>query len=305
MSGGRETAVSRRAPAKLNLRLRVLGPRDDGYHEIETLLLRLRLADEIELRPGGGGVRLTVETAADLPAGELPAGEENLCCRAAQLFYRAVGRPPAVAMRLTKRIPIAAGLGGGSSDAAAVLLGLNRMLGSPLAPDEIPRLAAQLGSDVPFFALDRPAAIARGRGERLTVVPTPPARPVLVVVPDFGVSAADAYRWWGENRGAAPARGAVREETGDLSGWETIESAAANDLAPGVERRHPGLARVREHLRAAGASVALLCGSGSCVAGIFRTRGDRDSARDLLGEDLAIPAEWRLLASETEGPASS
>lgn len=300
MSERELVVVTMRARAKVNLHLRVLGRRDDGYHEIETHLLRLRLADEIELHPGGRGVRLELDAAADVPVGELPFDEENLCCRAARLFYETVDRPSAVTIHLTKRIPIAAGLGGGSSDAAAVLLGLNRMSASPLAPNEIPALAEQLGSDVPFFALDRPAAVARGRGERLSPVPAPPSRPVLVVVPDFGVSAADAYRWWDEARNVSRPGVAEPAQPVDLSSWDALESAAANDLAAGVENQHPALARVRERLEEAGAAMALLCGSGSCVAGIFATTAARDAARDELTH-AALPEGWRLIATETEG----
>ncbi|MDX1662034.1 MAG: 4-(cytidine 5'-diphospho)-2-C-methyl-D-erythritol kinase, partial [Gemmatimonadota bacterium] len=288
-------ALALRAPAKVNLDLRVLGVRPDGYHEIETLLVRLHIADRIELRPGPRGLRLhSAGSDAGLVEG-LPSGEENLCCRAARIFFRALGREPALTIRLEKRIPIAAGLGGGSSDAAAVLGGLNRRAGAPFARERILEMAAELGSDVPFFALDQPAAVARGRGERLESVAPPPSRPVLIVVPDFGVSAAEAYRWWDAGPPGDPGETPRWTGTEGPPSWREIAHAARNDLAPGVERRHPILARVRANLAETGAAPALLCGSGSCVAGVFDTEAERDAAGRRLAAESDLPDGWRLI----------
>lgn len=300
-----ENVLVLRAPAKVNLDLRVRGIRPDGYHEIETLLVRLRLADRIELRPGPEGLRLrTAGPDAGLVEG-LPTGEENLCCRAARVFFRALGREPAVTIRLEKNIPMAAGLGGGSSDAAAVLLGLNRWHGAPFERAPIVEMAAELGSDVPFFALDRPAAVARGRGERLESVVPPPSRPVLIVVPDFGVSAAEAYRWWDAGPPGDPGETPRRVGTGDPPSWREIAEAARNDLAPGVERRHPMLARVRARLAETGATPTLLCGSGSCVAGMFGSEAQREAAHRRLAAESDLPDGWRLIETRTEGPAGA
>ena len=172
------------APAKLNLRLRVLGPRADGYHAVESLLLRLRLADTVEVELAGDGVALEVAgpaagAAPGVPADAVGSGRavprdaSNLCCRAARALCEATGRPPGVAIRLTKRIPAAAGLGGGSSDAAAVLLALNELLDSPLAPADVAALAGSLGSDVPFFTARAAHALAWDRGQRLLPLPAP------------------------------------------------------------------------------------------------------------------------------------
>ena len=148
-----------RAPAKLNLYLRVLGKRPDGYHEIETLFERIDLADELTIEPHPDQLLLTCD------APELSCGEDNLILKAARLLQQVGGTHQGARLHLIKRIPIAAGLGGGSSDAAATLLGLNRLWGLGLTPSRLRELGASLGSDVPFFLADAPWAIGRGRGE--------------------------------------------------------------------------------------------------------------------------------------------
>jgi len=295
------------APAKLNLRLRVLGRRADEFHAIETLFLRLRLADMLTLEPGGEGIRLRVRSGPDDGGGSaspVPDGEGNLCWRAARLLYDELGREPSVEIGLEKRIPVAAGLGGGSSDAAAVLVGLNRALGAPLDRPAVLRLAGRLGSDVPFFAAETACALAWDRGQRLLPLAPPPSRPILVVMPGFGVSAADAYRWWGEDGGSAAAADLLPTPT-RLAAWEVLEELAVNDLEPPVELRHPELAEIREALRAAGAAVAMLCGSGSCVAGVFRSEDERDAARSALATGRAATSGWKLVSTCTEGPPGS
>lgn len=287
------------APAKLNLRLRVLGRRADGFHAIETLLVRLRLADAIELETGGEGIELRVEAPPGY--GAVPSDETNLCWRAARMLYEAIGRPPAVRIGLTKRVPVAAGLGGGSSDAAAVLVGLNRRLGEPLEPSALIGLTGRLGSDVPFFAAEAPCALAWGRGQRVLPIAPPPARPVLIVVPDVGISAAEAYGWWSEDA-TGEAAPEILPGPDRLASWATIERLAANDLAGPVERRRPELAAARGALEAAGATVALLCGSGSCVAGVFAEEEDRDAARATLAAGSDVDPDWPLLSTWTEGP---
>ena len=288
------------APAKLNLRLRVLGRRPDGFHAIETLLVRLRLADAVELETDGEGIELHVEAPAKY--GVVPEDETNLCWRAARMLYEAVGRPPAVRIRLTKRIPAAAGLGGGSSDAAAVLVGLNRRLGGPLEPAALVALAGRLGSDVPFFAAEAPCALAWDRGQRVLPLAPPPARPVLIVVPDVGIGAAEAYGWWSEDAAHGEAAPEILPGPDRLASWTTIERLAANDLAGPIERRRPELAAARRALESAGATVALLCGSGSCVAGVFPAEAGLDSARAALAAGRDIDPDWPIISTWTEGP---
>jgi 4-diphosphocytidyl-2-C-methyl-D-erythritol kinase len=295
--------VTLRAPAKLNIRLRVLGRGEDGYHSIETLFLRLGLADEVTIVQNYTGLEL--ETSG---IGDLGDGEENLCWRAADIFFKAIRCNPNVSIRLVKHIPIAAGLGGGSSDAATVLLGLNRIHDRPLDLAELMGLAGELGSDIPFFVSETPFALAWERGERLLPLEPPRSRPVLIVVPEFGVKAGDAYSWLSADAaggistsGVGPGRLPAPTE---LANWDVLSTLAQNDLAIPVYRRHPELLVAADSLSSSEAEIALLCGSGACVAGVFPTATQRDTAADRLQADQIIPAEWHLIATWSDGPGA-
>jgi 4-diphosphocytidyl-2C-methyl-D-erythritol kinase len=221
------------APAKVNLRLRVLGPREDGYHPVETVLQMLELGDDIELAPRTDG-QVTLEVTG-VPAGALGSDAENLAIRAATAFLDALARvgeePRGIGIRLHKRIPHGAGLGGGSSDAAAVLRGMNELLAAPLTVAALLRLAADLGSDVPFFVRDSPRALAWGRGEETLALPALPRREVLVAVPVEPIATAWAYRQLDAFRTSPGAHerdeGLPAEVAG--SGW-TIAAARAERL---------------------------------------------------------------------------
>ncbi len=181
-------------PAKVNLFLEVTGRRPDGYHRLASLFAKINLYDVLELEPSGGrGARLEVEGA-----GEVPAGPDNLVLRAAQAFARAFGISQGVRLRLLKRIPVGAGLGGGSSDAAGALLGLARLFGLRLdsaSKAVLRRLALGLGADVPFFLHPSPLCLATGIGERLKPVPVAGSLPYMVLAyPGVSVSTAQAYR---------------------------------------------------------------------------------------------------------------
>jgi 4-diphosphocytidyl-2-C-methyl-D-erythritol kinase len=288
------------APAKLNLHLRVLGLRSDGFHSIESLFVRLGLHDDVEVAHGTNGLQF--EATGEF---EVPRGGDNLCVAAAVSFYNEIGLEPTASIRLTKRIPVAAGLGGGSSDAASVLLGLNELLGTPLAPATLAEVGARIGSDVPFFLLQQPFALGRGRGEELSPLPPPESRPVLIVVPDFGVSAGDAYGWLREAADGSPIESGPNEMlavTANLSDWSAIAEVSANDLAPGVFERHPSLAVTAAALAGTGAFMSLLCGSGACVAGLFDDATIRDQCLEQLQSHPAILPGWRLIPTWSEGP---
>lgn len=287
MTPGSDT-VRRLAPAKLNLRLRVLQRDEAGYHGVETLMLSLDLSDTVELSPGRAGIRIEVEGN---PA--VPADSTNLCWRAAEAVFHTAGIDPRLTIRLRKRIPSSAGLGGGSSDAAAVLVGLNDMLDRPLEFSDLLAIAGGLGSDVPFGLIDDPFAFAWERGRRLMPLGPPPARPVLIAVPPFGVSAADAYRWLAADRSSgeagsarkagstassAPVSGFILPRPEALAGWAALDRLVCNDLERPVFGRHPELGVIRDELLRQGARHAVLCGSGSCVAGIFESEVERDRA---------------------------
>ncbi|MBI1992544.1 MAG: 4-(cytidine 5'-diphospho)-2-C-methyl-D-erythritol kinase, partial [Candidatus Omnitrophica bacterium] len=176
-----------RAPAKLNLSLRVLGKRPDGYHEIETLFERIDLADELTFEDGPRQLTLTCSDPT------LSCGEDNLILKAARLLQATVGASRGARIHLVKRIPVAAGLGGGSSDAATTLMGLSRLWGLELEPPQLRSLAAQLGSDVPFFLSETPFAIGRGRGELCEPIPQAPVLSHVLVVPNERLSTKAVY----------------------------------------------------------------------------------------------------------------
>jgi 4-diphosphocytidyl-2-C-methyl-D-erythritol kinase len=236
-----------RAFAKINLTLRVGGVRSDGFHELETTFQSLALHDTLTIRTARGPFRLTCDDPA------CPTDRRNLVWRAAAAVWRASGRrgaPRGVAIHIAKRIPMQAGLGGGSSDAAAALRALGRRwrVGDP----RLRVIAASLGADVPYF-FEGGTALGVERGDLLFRLPDRPAAWVVLVLPAFGVSTKDAYRWFdGDKRGGG--RG------------------VANDLHPAVARRHPEIARLVRALRRHGAYSSAMSGSGSAVFGLFRRR---------------------------------
>jgi 4-diphosphocytidyl-2-C-methyl-D-erythritol kinase len=279
------------ASAKVNLDLRIVGRRPDGFHELRTVFQSLALADRLEIRRTRGRFRLE----CDAPG--VPADRTNLVWRAAEAAWRAAKRKGPVSgltISVEKRIPPAGGLGGGSSDAAATLAGVDRVLGLGLGLDELHRAAATLGSDVPFFLVGG-TALGLGRGEDLYPLPDLPALDVVLVRPDFGVNTADAYRWFAAETGASRSLAAQRLGVP----WKAGGLALANDLERVVLPRHPGSLAAREQLQRAGAGVALMAGSGSTVFGLF---DDRERAR-AAARRLVRPG-WTVVLTRTIGRAA-
>ncbi|HEX7048718.1 MAG TPA: 4-(cytidine 5'-diphospho)-2-C-methyl-D-erythritol kinase [Longimicrobiales bacterium] len=303
------TAVRLAAPAKVNLRLRVLAREASGYHQLETLFCALTLADELAVERAGTGIRLEVEGAA------LGPPEANLAHRAARAFFDAARITPGVRIRLVKNVPAGAGLGGGSSDAAATLRALNALHGTPLAHEELLRLGTALGSDVPFFLCGSALALAWGRGERLLALPALPPAPVLIAMPPFEISTADAYRalddstqlGGGGGHGAHGPRAPACAEPAVLrpelfATWEAVAAAAVNDFERPTFQRFPELARAKDTLARAGAAPALLAGSGAALFGIFADARVRDGAAAALARLLP---DLRLIRTATAGPAGA
>ncbi len=245
------------APAKINLRFQILRRREDGFHEIETLMAPISLGDELLIEPDDAGSGLVF--SCDDPG--LPAGEDNLVLRAARSFFAEVREEPRVRIELRKKIPHGAGLGGGSSDAASTLLGLNELYGKPVKSPRLTNLAAAIGSDVPFF-LCQSAAICRGRGEIVEPVAPLPKLPLLLLKPAFGVPTPWAYQRWRESR----------ELPGiDYSAQKAGELSLQNDLERPVFAKYIFLAQVKQWLRAQPEVVAsLLSGSGSTLFAVLR-----------------------------------
>jgi 4-diphosphocytidyl-2-C-methyl-D-erythritol kinase len=277
-------ALSIRASAKINLFLRVLGRRSDGFHELETLFQAVDLCDDVSVTRVEDGVTLDVE------GGDLGPVEENLAHRAARALLAETGATTGFHVRLRKRIPAGAGLGGGSSDAAAVLRAANALLPDPVGPDALSALGATLGSDVPFFLGSSALARGTGRGERLEALPTLPEAAVVLVLPPVHVATATAYAALAEARaggGEAPCFGHVADTP---STWEEVATAARNDFEEVVPAMVPEVARALLALRDSGASPALLSGSGGACFGIFAEARVAQDAADTLRARTGFPA---------------
>ena len=264
------------APAKINLWLRVLGRREDGFHEIESLFLPLDLADRLKIERTDSP---DMAFSCDDPA--LPAGEDNLVVKAARLFRERTGVTGGVRILLEKRIPQGAGLGGGSSDAAAALRGLNELFAAGLGEPALLEMAAALGSDVPFFISARPA-ICRGRGERIEPCDFSQKLPLLLLKPPFAVETPWAYRQWRDAR--------------ELPGISCAEQTFAwgrlvNDLERPVFEKFIFLAHLKQWLLAQSeVAGALMSGSGSTVFAVLRAAEKAgplaERARAKFGETL-------------------
>ena len=292
-----------RTPAKINLGLRVLSRRPDGYHAIRTLLAGVDLWDTLTFEPGGDALRLECDTPS------IPTDETNLVVRSALLLQESLGRSlPGVRIHLEKGIPAGRGLGGGSSDAAAALIGLNRLFGLGLRRYELHRLLAAVGMDAPFF-LYGGLALATGRGEQVFPVSAGRELPLVLLIPEFGIPTPDAYRGLPE-----PPASAIRDggyvradsllrflESGpsgpQLSG-KLLAGCFPNDLERSTvlqtTRPSDAISRMRNALHAAGAVEVAMSGSGSAVFGVFP-----DRERATLAASRLSRGNLRAIATRT------
>ena len=262
------------APAKINLTLRVLGRREDGFHNIETLIVPIGIADRLAIEEAE-----TWTFSCDDPT--VPGDERNLVVRAARLFFAETGMRGNVRVRLEKKIPHGAGLGGGSSDAAAALRLLDRFYETGLDRETLMRLAAELGSDVPVF-VDGRAAWCRGRGEIVEGTDFPERLPILLLKPDFGVPTPWAYKMW---KNSQRLKG-VHYEPQEFP-WGSLE----NDLERPVFEKYLVLAAMKEWLREQPETAgALMSGSGATMFALLKTAGTGEAlaarARELYGKSL-------------------
>jgi 4-diphosphocytidyl-2-C-methyl-D-erythritol kinase len=261
------------APAKVNLSFQIKGRRTDGFHEIETLMAPISLADRltIEKSQHKGKIDFSCDDSS------LPMGEDNLVVRAAKLFRERTGNETGVAISLEKKIPHGAGLGGGSSDAASTLRGLNEVFEAGLPEDKLLQLAAALGSDVPFFVAGS-AAVCRGRGELVTPVPLETNFRLLLLKPDFGVPTPWAYQHWKDSR-ELPGTDYSPQELGGLR--------FVNDLERPVFEKFVFLGRLKTWLRRQPeVAAALMSGSGSTLFAVLRDGSEP--------EDLAARARTEI-----------
>ena len=286
------------AHAKLNLFLRILARETSGYHQIETAFTLLELADELVVQRTPRGVTLAVQGP------DLGNPEENLAVRGARAVLEATGHRFGVAIELTKRIPVRAGLGGGSSDAAAALHAVNALAGNAVPRAELVQLAARIGSDVAFFASGAALALGWGRGERLLQVEPLPAMPALVAVPAIGIATPDAYRWWDEMHATPAPRGAVVLDAPALATWGSVGRLGGNDFELPVFGRHPALRALFERVAATHPYWVRMCGSGSAVAAVYASERVRDDAAMQLGtqHQQLVKTSTRALAAPGPEP---
>ena len=292
-----------RALAKINLDLRVLGKRPDGFHELRTVFQTIDLADALEITYTPA--RKTAISLVD----ELQIAD-NLVLRAARLLMDALRATGRIEMRLTKRIPMGAGLGGGSSDAAAVLLALPALMGRDVNLPMLCSIGEQLGSDVPFFLLGG-TAVGIGRGSELFPLPDAPSQQGIVVAPGIHVNTAQAYR------DLSPRLTTELQQNKMVSfqsvAWDTRSLASArNDFEAVVFEQHRKLATLKKRLVRAGATAALMTGSGSALFGLFPDRNGISRAKELLGVVQTFPiwlvgraryrALWRRALKEHTTP---
>jgi 4-diphosphocytidyl-2-C-methyl-D-erythritol kinase len=286
------TIIRAKAPAKLNIRLKITGRRADGYHELVSIMVPVDLFDLLEFRriPGGN----IVLSCKGIP---LPDGEDNLVYRTARSFYARTGVREGVSIELVKKIPVAAGMGGGSSDAATTLMALNELWSRPLSESELHQLSIELGADVPFFLVGKPS-LARGIGEILEPLETWPGCWFVIVRPPLAVSTSWVY-------------GNLKLEL-TTNEYEYIKKALnhtpisisqilENDLERVTAARFPIIETIKKSLLRAGAQGALMTGSGPSVFGVFESADEaRAGARHLIAQNFGEV----FVATTWFGPAS-
>ena len=287
----RPIPVTARACAKINLDLRVLGVRADRLHELRTVFQAISLHDTITCAPREGPF------AIECVAPGVPLDGSNLIWRAAEALWHSLRRSGPVrdvVVRLDKRIPLQAGLGGGSADAAATLVALARLWRVPVRPAQLTDVAATLGADVPFF-LAGGTALGLGCGDEIYPLADLPRHWVVLLVPGFGVSSREAYAWYDAERDLGP--GALAREPQHVPGpWPSRAAQMINDLEAAIARHHPEIDQMKAALRRAGALAAAMSGSGSAVFGLFQKRREA-----VLASGRLAGSGWRVLLTESLG----
>ena len=267
------------AAAKVNLHLEVLGRRPDGLHELISLFQTVSLADTICLRVSGPDGAIRIEGAFGIPL------RENLIARAVELFRSETGLTEGIEAAVEKRIPLGGGFGGGSSDAAAALRGLQILFDRPLPAERLRAMAAALGSDVPFF-LEAAAALVEGRGERVLTVEPRTDFAIAALIPPVAVSTAEAFRWIDEETGRGPGERMSRSELTRMYAEDPVASwRFSNSFDELVFGRIPSIRDLRDLLLDQGAVAARLTGSGSTVIGVFAHRAGAEAAARSLGAE--------------------
>ncbi len=280
-----------RAPAKVNTVLKVVGRRDNGFHDLSMVMVPLTLSDEIKLTQIPKGVELILDGAGD----DGMLGDDNLASRAAREIFSESRIDSGVRIELKKEIPVAAGLGGGSSDAAAVLRGMNELFNLNWSSERLAGIGGRLGSDVPFFCYGGPALV-EGIGDRVKPLSEFPNISFILVNPGFAVSTPWVYKKWDEMAQPSEIEGLTVEKTGDRvppASLSEVVGSLHNDLELVTIPEYPEIGKIKKRLMDLGAAGTLMSGSGPTVFGIFKERSTRDAALD----ELNVPS-WRVFATE-------
>ena len=289
----RQTEIIVHAPAKVNLILRILERQSNGYHALWSLMQTVGLHDELRLQFFSQRSDITLRCSGD----NLSTGPDNLICRAARLVLEQSGIRGGVEVDLMKRIPVAAGLGGGSSDAAATIRGLNQLLGLEWSRETMAALGARLGSDVPFF-FSAPSAVVSGWGQQITAMKPSDTRWMVLINPGFPIETKKAFQRLAETRkDVCPVSSTLRNlQASHMWSWETIIPLLENDFEPVVFSDSSVLRRLKTELLERGAEGALLSGSGATVFGIFHNQSSAIQAKDAMTQipgctAFAVPTE--------------
>ena len=298
MNDSTPDSVTIAAHAKINLFLRVLSREASGFHGIETLFALLELADDISVERTSSGIALDVEGADTGPK------DDNLAVRAARAVLKATGERFGVRIHLKKNIPVQAGLGGGSSDAAAVLHAVNVLAAGAVPRHEVLQFAANLGSDVPFFASGAPMALGWNRGERLFRLSAPPSAPTLLVVPEGGVSTPAAYDLLDRASGNPTSRGAVVLDPEALRTWGGIGRLGGNDFESVVWGAEPRIREIFERMAQTKPLLVRMSGSGSAVVAIYRSPTDLEHAVVMIGTGERGLVRTETRSSPAPGPVA-
>jgi 4-diphosphocytidyl-2-C-methyl-D-erythritol kinase len=254
--------------AKVNLRLDILGKRDDGYHELRTVFQKISLADEVSIAIAKSGIEITCDNP------QVPLNETNLANRAAHILLKNYKIRDGVTISIKKRIPIAAGLGGGSSNAASTLMGMNQLFALGMTPQELMIIGKDIGADVPFFIFGD-SALATGIGDKLEPLEVVPQLWFLLITPDFPISTAWAYR--NVRRGLTNTNNNIIIPK-CINHLQDVITILSNDLEHVVIPRHPLIQEIKDALLAEGAKGSLMSGSGSTVFGIFESEAGAKEA---------------------------
>jgi 4-diphosphocytidyl-2-C-methyl-D-erythritol kinase len=279
-----------KAPAKLNLYLKVLKKRPDGYHDIETIFEKIDLCDKITLRKRKRDIRVLSQ------ARDIPKDKRNLCFKAAQALLKEAHLDAGAEIRINKRIPVACGLGGGSSDAASVLLGLNRLLSLGFSQDKLLQIGALLGADVPFFLLPHSRALGEGKGERLLPLRIRKRHWYVLVWPRLKVSTHKMYQHpkITLTKGPCDVRIVSRAlEKGDLT---ALNKRTFNSFESILTKKYKQILEIKKALSSSGACATMMSGSGPCIFGVIKTRKE---AQDIGKRLKARGNAWQVIVTKT------